>query len=79
MGRKLQKLMFPYEWLDNCKKLNHVGPARSKDFYSRLKTIIAKHKYEQFLKMFRKNDCTTMGADVVVNENNFIDPVAMVP
>ena len=36
-GCTLQKLMFPYEWLDSYKKLNHVGPVSYEDFYSSLK------------------------------------------
>ena len=49
--------MFPYEWLD----VSHVSPVSYKDFYSGLKPTIAKNEYEQFLKLFRKNDCTTVG------------------
>ena len=26
MGCRRQRLMFPYEWLDNYKKLSHLGP-----------------------------------------------------
>ena len=40
MGCRLQKLMFPYEWLDSYKKLSHVGPASYEDFYSSLKPTI---------------------------------------
>ena len=61
MGCGLQKLMFPYEWLDGCKKLNYVGPVSCEDFYSSLKSTITRNKYEQFFKMFKENDCTTMG------------------
>ena len=32
MGCKLQKLMFPYEWLDSYKKVSHVGPVSYEDF-----------------------------------------------
>ena len=38
MGCKLQKLMFPCEWLDSYKKLSHVGPVSHEDFYSSLKS-----------------------------------------
>ena len=31
------------------------------DFYRSLKAIIAKDKYEKCLKMFKANDCTTIG------------------
>ena len=53
--------MFPYEWLDSYKKLSHVGPASYEDFYSSLKSTITRDEYEQFLKLFKENDCTTMG------------------
>ena len=42
MGRRLQKLMFPYEWLDSYEKLSHMGPVDYEDFYSSLKPSIAK-------------------------------------
>ena len=61
MGCRLQKLMIPYEWLDSYEKLSHVGPVGYKDFYSSFKPTIAKDEYEQFLKMFKANNCTTMG------------------
>ena len=32
MGCRLQKLMFPYDWLDNYEKLSHVGPVGYQDF-----------------------------------------------
>ena len=35
---RLQKLMFPCEWLDSYKKLSHVGPVSHEDFYSSLKS-----------------------------------------
>ena len=60
MGCRLQKLMFPYEWLGCYKKLSHVGPVSYKDFYSSLKSIIRRDENEQFLKLFKENDCTTM-------------------
>ena len=53
--------MFPYEWLDSHKKLSHVGPVNYEDFYSSLKPTITRDEYEQFLKLFKENDCTTMG------------------
>ena len=58
---KLQKLMFPDEWLDSYKKLSHVGPVSHEDFYSSLKPIITRDEYKRFLKLFKENDCTTMG------------------
>ena len=61
MGCKLQKLMFPYEWLGSYKKLSHLGPVSHEDFYSSLKSSnITRDEYEQFLKLFKEN-CTTMG------------------
>ena len=53
--------MFPYEQLGSHKKLSHLGSVGYKDLYSSLKPTIAKNEYEQFLKMFKANDCTTMG------------------
>ena len=62
MGCRLQKLMFPCEWLDSYEKLSHVGPVSHEDFYSSLKSSnIKRDEYEQFLKLFKENDCTTMG------------------
>ena len=61
MGCRLQKLMFPYEWLDSYEQLSQVGPASYEDFYSSLKSSnISRGEYEQFLKLFEENDCTTM-------------------
>ena len=61
MGCRLQKLMFPYEWLDSHKKLSHVGPVNYEDFYSSLKPTITRDEYERFLRLFKENDCITMG------------------
>ena len=62
MGCRLQKLVFPYEWLDSYEKLSHVGPVSYEDFYSNLKSSnITRDEYKQFLKLFKENDCTTMG------------------
>ena len=61
MGCRLQKLMFPYEWLDSHEKLSQVVPVGYEDFYSSIKPTIAKDEYEQFVNMFKANDCTTMG------------------
>ena len=55
-------LMFPYEWLDSYKKLSHIGLASYEDFYSSLKSSdIIRDVFERFLKLFKENDCTTMG------------------
>ena len=53
--------MFPYEWLDSYEKLSHVGPVSYERFCSSLKPAITRDEYEQFLKLFKENDCTTMG------------------
>ena len=45
---RLQKLMFPYEWLNSHEKLSHVGPVSQEDFYSSLKPTITKDEYEHF-------------------------------
>ena len=60
MSCRLQKLMFPYEWLDGYEKLSHAGPVSYEDFYRSLKSIITRDEYEQFLKLFKGDDCTTM-------------------
>ena len=59
MGCRLQKLISPYEWLDGHEKLSHLGPVSYEDFYSSIKSTITRYEYEQFLKMFKENDCTT--------------------
>ena len=51
-GFRLQKLMFPYEWLDGYEKLSHVGQVGCEDFYNSL---------AQFLKVFQAGDCSTVG------------------
>ena len=62
MGCRLQKLMFPCEWLDSHEKLSHVGAVSYGDFYSNLKSSnITRDEYEQFLKLLKENDCNTMG------------------
>ena len=53
MRCRLQKLMFPYEWLDGYEKLSHVGPVSYEHFYSSLKSTITKDECE--------NDWTAMG------------------
>ena len=53
--------MFPYEWLNSYEKLSHLGPLSYGDFYNSLKPTIARDEYKQFLKLFKENDCTTMG------------------
>ena len=50
----LEKLMFPYEWLDSYEKLSHEGPVSYEDFYSSLKYTITRDEYKQFLACLRK-------------------------
>ena len=57
----MQKLTFPDEWLNSYEKLSHVGPISYEKFYSSLKSTITRDEYEQFSKMFKENDCITMG------------------
>ena len=52
--------MFPYEWLDSYDKLSHVDPVSYEDFDSSLQPTITRGEYEQFLKLFKANDCTTI-------------------
>ena len=61
MGCRLQKLMLPYDWLDSYEKLSHVGLVSHEDFYSSLKPTITRDEHEQFLRLFKANDRTTMG------------------
>ena len=61
MGCRLQKLMLPYDWLDSYEKLSHVGLVSYEDFYSSLKPTITRDEHEQFLRLFKANDRTTMG------------------
>ena len=53
--------MFPYEWLDGHEKLSHVVSVSYEDFYSSLKPTITRDEHELFFKMFKENDCITMG------------------
>ena len=61
-GTELQKLVFPYEWLDSFEKLNHKGPVKYEDFYSSLKggETISQEQYQNFCEEFRKRGCETM-------------------
>ena len=53
--------MFPYEWLNSYEILDLVDPVSYEDFYSSFKPIFTRDEYKQFLKLFKENDCTTMG------------------
>ena len=61
-GTELQKLVFPYEWLDSFEKLNHKGPVKYEDFYSSLKggETVSQEQYQNFCEEFRKRGCETM-------------------
>ena len=50
MGCRLQKSVFPYEWLNGYEKLSHVVPFSYEDFYS-LKSTITRDEYGQLLKL----------------------------
>ena len=61
LGCKLQKLVFPYEWLTSQEKLCHVGPVKRQAFYSSLtKKTISRQEYRQFRREFYKRRCVTM-------------------
>ena len=58
---KLEKLVFPYEWLTNYEKLSYIGPVKRQDFYSSLnKKAISRQEYRKFRKEFHKRGCVTM-------------------
>ena len=61
-GCELQKLAFPYEWLDSFEKLNHIGPVKYEEFYSSLKggITISQEEYQNFCDEFSKRGCVTM-------------------
>ena len=61
-GCELQKLAFPYEWLDSFNKLNHKGPVKYEEFYSSLKggITISQEEYQNFCDEFSKRGCVTM-------------------
>ena len=58
---KVEKLVFPYEWLDNYDKLSQVGPVPHCEFYSSLKgKNITTEEYEDFVSEFHKRGGVTM-------------------
>ena len=59
-GCALEKLFFPYEWLDSYEKLNHLGPVPKEAFYSSLKGEISSQEYEEFVREFYARGCVTM-------------------
>ena len=74
MGCRLEKLMFPYEWLNGYEKLSHVAPVSYEKFYSNLKSTITRNEYKQLLTLFKENDCTTMGDWLGVYNVAAVDP-----
>ena len=53
-----QKGFYPYEWVDNDEKLNHIGLPPSSDFYSRLKQeTISETNYKHALNVYDKLKC----------------------
>ncbi|XP_057316834.1 uncharacterized protein LOC130657857 [Hydractinia symbiolongicarpus] len=59
---KLEKLVFPYEWLTSYDKLTHVGPVAYEHFYSSLsgKNALSLDGHETFRAEFYKRGCVTM-------------------
>ena len=59
---KLEKLVFPYEWLTGYGKLSHVGPVAREHFYSSMggKNTLSSEEYEEFCAEFYKRGCVTM-------------------
>ena len=55
-GCATEKLIFPYEWLDDYDKLNHIGPVECIIFYSKLKgeVMITREEYDEFVREFKK-------------------------
>ena len=52
--------------MDGYEKLSHEGLVSYEDFSSSLNSTITRDEYEQLLKLFKENDCTTM-SDRVYN------------
>ena len=49
LGCKLEKLVFPYEWLTSYDKLRSHGPVKRRDFYSSLKKKkLSRQEYKKF-------------------------------
>ena len=60
-GCEIQKLVFPYEWLDSFQKIYHKGPVKYEDFFSSLKgENISQEEYQNFCDEFHKRGCETM-------------------
>ena len=61
-GCMMEKLVFPYEWLDYYNKLSHVGPVEYENFYSKLRGgfTITPDEYTEFVREFHSRGCMTM-------------------
>ena len=59
-GCLMEKLVFPYKWLDNHERLSHVGPVSHEAFYSKLKGNITCSEYDKFVQDFDERGCITM-------------------
>ena len=77
-GCELQKLVFPYEWLDSFDKLNHKGPVKYEDFFLSLKggITISQEEYQNFCDEFSKRGCVTM--EDWLKEYNLADVTAFI-
>ena len=55
-----QKGHYPYEWVDDIKKLNHKGLPPRVIFYNKLKQeLISKEEYKHALKVYEALGCKT--------------------
>ena len=59
---EVQKLIFPYGWLDDYDKIQHVRPVEYESFYSKLKGgfMITLEEYAEFVREFDSTGCMTM-------------------
>ena len=63
-GCEVQKLIFPYEWLDDYDKLSHMGPVtvEYENFYSKPEggLTITIEEYAEFVRESNSRGCVTM-------------------
>ena len=59
-GCEMQKLVFPYEWLDDYERLSHVGPVLHEALYSEPQGNITRDEYDKFVQDFSERGCKTM-------------------
>ena len=73
---EVQKLVFPYEWLNDYDKLQHVGPVMYENFYSKLKGgfTITLDEYTEFVRKFHSRGCLTMMDWLRVYKEAYIIP-----